>query len=215
MSRKPTVYSNGTAYGRADAHLAAADPVMARLVHRLGPISPPPVAVPRDLLGALASAVIRQQLSSTAADSIYARLLEYFGGTEPTAGQLLAAGPDLRPTVGLSHAKDRTLRALAQRVQDGELNLDGLADLTDDQLLDALTAVPGIGPWTAGAFMMFRLHRPDVLLSGDLGIRKAVRSAYGLEELPRPQAVEEIAAPWRPYRTRGCLYLWAALPEAV
>lgn len=202
-------YAGGAAYTEADAHLARSDRVMAELVHRLGPITPPHVATPRNLLGALASAIVRQQLSTQAAAGIYKRLLQYFGNRVPTPDQLVDAGADLRPTVGLSHAKERSLRALGARIQEGALDLDSLPHLSDEEVYAALTAVPGIGPWTAGAFMMFRLHRPDVVLPDDLGIRKAARIAYRLERLPSPKALREIAEPWSPYRTRGCLYLWA------
>ncbi|WP_052441629.1 DNA-3-methyladenine glycosylase family protein [Streptacidiphilus anmyonensis] len=209
-------YRSGAPYDEPDAHLVGSDKVMARLVHELGPISPPVVAVPDDLLGALTAAVVRQQVSAAAAGAIFDRLLRYFGGRMPAAGELLHAGEDLRTTVGLSHAKERTLRALAGRVHDGVLDLDRLPRLPDEEVLQALTSVPGIGPWTAGVFMMFRLHRSDVMLSGDLGIRKGVEVAYRLGRLPSAKAVDEIAAAWRPYRSRSCLYLWAvpvAAPE--
>lgn len=212
MTAQPT-YRSGVAYDSADAHLADTDAVMAELVWQLGPITPPDIGAPPDLFGALIMAIVRQQLAAAAATAIYDRLLRYFGGHVPAPGALLSAGPDLRTTAGLSHAKERALRALAQQVEDGDLDLDRLPSRPDDEVLRSLTAVTGIGEWTAGVFMMFRLQRPDVLLAGDLGIRKAAQLAYRLAELPRPKAVEVIAVPWRPYRTRGCLYLWASLPS--
>jgi DNA-3-methyladenine glycosylase II len=204
-------YGNGEAYDGADAHLARSDAVMAELVRRLGPVARPEVTPPADLFGALITAIVRQQLATAAAAAIYERLLQYFGDRVPTPDAVLSAGPDMSTTVGLSHAKDRALRALARQVTDGTLDLDRLPSLPDDEVHDSLTAVTGIGEWTAGVFMMFRLQRPDILLAGDLGIRKAAQLAYGLGELPRPSVLETIAAPWRPYRTRGCFYLWASL----
>jgi DNA-3-methyladenine glycosylase II len=206
-------YASGGAYDSADAHLASSDAVMARLVHELGPVTRPEIGSPPDLFGALIMAIVRQQLAAGAATAIYRRLAGYFGGQVPTPEDVLNAGPDLRAAAGLSHAKDRAVRALARQVADGGLDLSRLPSLPDDEVLRSLTSVPGIGPWTAGVFMMFRLDRPDVLLAGDLGIRKAAQAAYQLGELPPPKDLEAIAAPWRPYRTRGCLYLWASLPR--
>jgi DNA-3-methyladenine glycosylase II len=204
-------YRGGAAYDSADAHLAGADAVMAELVQRLGPVALPEVETPPDLFGALIMAIVRQQLATAAATAIYGRLLRYFGNRVPAPDALLSAGPELRATVGLSHAKDRAVRALAQRVTSGDLDLGRLPSQPDEEVLRSLTSVTGIGAWTAGAFMMFSLRRPDVLLAGDLGIRKAARLAYRLDEMPRPKDLELIAAPWRPYRTRGCVYLWASL----
>ena len=204
-------YGNGEAYDGADAHLARSDAVMAELVRRLGPVPQPEVTPPADLFGALITAIVRQQLATAAAAAIYDRLLQYFGDRVPTPDAVLSAGPDMSTTVGLSHAKDRALRALAKQVTDGTLDLDRLPSLPDDEVHDSLVAVTGIGDWTAGVFMMFRLQRPDILLAGDLGIRKAAQVAYGLDELPPPGVLETIATPWRPYRTRGCFYLWASL----
>jgi DNA-3-methyladenine glycosylase II len=204
-------YRNGSAYDSADAHLARSDAVLADLVRRLGPVAAPEVGTPADMFGALLMAIVRQQLAAAAATAIYGRLLRFFGDRVPTAEALLVAGPELRAAVGLSHAKDRAARALAQQVAAGDLDLDRLPSQPDEEVRRSLTSVTGIGEWTAGAFMMFSLHRPDILLAGDLGIRKAAQLAYRLDELPQAKAIEVIAAPWRPYRTRGCRYLWASL----
>jgi DNA-3-methyladenine glycosylase II len=208
-------YARGGTYDSADAHLVRSDPVMAKMVWRLGPVSMPEVPTPADLFGALIMAIVRQQLAASAATAIYGRLIRYFGDRVPTPEAVLNAGPDLRTAVGLSHAKDRTLRGLAQRITDGALDLDQLPSLPDDEVVRSLTSVTGIGEWTAGVFTMFRLGRPDVLLGGDLGIRKAAQLAYGLDELPRPKVLDVIATPWRPYRTRGCLYLWSFLASGA
>jgi DNA-3-methyladenine glycosylase II len=213
MQAAPATYRNGLAYDIADAHLAGSDAVMAQLVSRFGPIKPPEVHAPSDLFGALIMAIVRQQLAAAAATAIFDRLIHYFGDRVPTPDAMLHAGPDLRTAAGLSHAKERTLQALAERIQRGELDLDRLPSRSDEEVRRSLTSVPGIGEWTAGAFMMFRLRRPDVFLAGDLGIRKAAQLAYRLDELPRPKKLEAMAAPWRPYRTRACFYFWASTPD--
>jgi DNA-3-methyladenine glycosylase II len=209
----PATYPKGLAFDDADRRLAGVDSVMASLIGRLGPIELPVVESPPDLFGSLIMAIVRQQLATAAAVAIFHRLVAYFGGSVPTPAALISAGTDLRTTVGLSHAKEHAIRSLAEQVDSGDLDLDGLHSLPDEEVRRSLTAVPGIGPWTAGVFMMFRLDRQDVLLAGDLGIRKGAQITYHLDHLPTPKAIEVIAAPWRPYRTRGCLYLWAAVRD--
>jgi DNA-3-methyladenine glycosylase II len=167
---------------------------------------------PSDVYAALLRAIAGQQLSVRAAEAIYRRLLERFGGRPPTPAELLADDPDaMRAAAGLSHAKVNSLRSLAEHVLAGELELDRLTELDDAEVTRALVAVKGIGPWTADMFLIFTLHRPDVLAAGDLGIRHAVMRAYGLDTPPDPAAMAELAEPWRPYRTRACLYLWRSL----
>jgi DNA-3-methyladenine glycosylase II len=125
---------------------------------------------------------------------------------------VLAADPDeLRTAAGLSRAKVAYLRSLAEHVRDGTLELDRLEELPDEEVIAELTAVRGIGTWSAHMFLMFTLGRPDVLPVGDLGIRRAVMLRYGLSELPAPAVIEEIGRAWRPYRTLACLYLWRSL----
>lgn len=167
---------------------------------------------PADHYGTLVRSIVGQQLSTRAAASIYARLLERFGGQAPTPEEVLSDDPDeLRAAAGLSHAKVRYLRSLAEHVLDGSLELDRLPDLPDDEVIAELTAVKGIGVWSAHMFLMFHLHRPDVLPVGDLGIRRAVKLRYGLDELPTPAELTQIAEPWRPHRTLACIYLWRSL----
>jgi DNA-3-methyladenine glycosylase II len=198
-----------------DAHLRRADPVLARLIDDYGgplPEQPDFRGRPDDKYGALVRGITGQQLSVKAAASIWARFLERYGGTTPTPEQILADDPDeLRVAAGFSHAKVRYLRSLAERIVSGELDLSRLGDLPDDEVVRELTAVKGIGEWTAQLFLMFTLHRPDVLPTGDLGVRNAAMRAYGLDAPPAPQALKELAEPWRPYRTRACLYLWRSL----
>ncbi len=125
---------------------------------------------------------------------------------------MLADDPDeLRTAAGLSHAKVRYLRSLAEHVVDGSLALDRLDELPDDEVIRELTAVKGIGLWSAHLFLMFTLGRPDVVASGDLGIRRAVMLRYGLPAMPSAAEVEEIAERWRPHRTLASLFLWESL----
>jgi DNA-3-methyladenine glycosylase II len=197
-----------------DAHLHRADPVLARLIDDGGPLplEPDSRGRPAELYGALVRTIAGQQLSVKAARAIWSKLVARFDGRTPTPEEILADDPDeLRVAAGFSHAKVRYLRSLAEHVVSGELQLDRLAELPDEEVLRELTAVKGIGEWSAHMFLMFSLHRPDVLAVGDLGIRNAVRDAYGLAALPKPAELEQIAEPWRPYRTRACLYLWRSL----
>jgi DNA-3-methyladenine glycosylase II len=166
---------------------------------------------PSDAYGTLVRSIVGQQLSTKAAASIYKRVLELFDGAVPTPAQLIAVDPDTLRGAGLSHAKVAYLRDLAGRVEDGDLDLDHLAELSDAQVVEQLTAVKGIGQWSADMFLIFQLGRPDVLAVGDLGIRRAAERAYGLPEIPDAKTLTRIAEPWRPYRSLACLYLWTSL----
>jgi DNA-3-methyladenine glycosylase II len=197
------------------AHLRRSDPVMAAIIERVGPCrlghptdrgGPAP-----DHYGALVRSIVGQQLSSKAARSIYERLVDRFDGHTPTPRELLATDPEEIRAVGLSRAKVAFLRDLAEHVEDGELDLEHLAELPDDEVLEQLTRVRGLGPWTVDMFLIFHLGRPDVLPVGDQGIRRAVQIAYGLEELPDAVELERISEPWRPHRSLACLYLWRSL----
>jgi DNA-3-methyladenine glycosylase II len=195
------------------AALAAADPVMARLIEAHGTHVRRDLRQdrPGDAYGALLRSIVGQQLSTKAARTIYGRMLELFGGHAPTPKQLLAVDPEKIRAAGLSRPKVGYLRDLAQHVEDGELELERLDDLSDEEVIEQLTAVKGIGEWSAHMFLMFHLGRPDVLPVGDLGIRNAVKAQYRLRKLPDPKRMEKIAKPWRPYRTLACLYLWSSL----
>ena len=198
----------------SDAHLRRADPVLARLIDEGGPLplEPDSHGRPDDRYGSLVRAIAGQQLSVKAAQAIWRKLIARFDGVTPTPEQILADDPEaLRVAAGFSHAKVAYLRSLAEHVVSGELDLDSLDDLGDAEVMRELTAVKGIGEWSAHMFLMFTLHRPDVLAAGDLGIRNAARAAYGLAAAPKPAELEAIAEPWRPYRTRACLYLWRSL----
>ena len=200
----------------ASAHLRAADPVLRELIDRLGELPPRAAPVSRPTPGehyaGLVRTIVGQQLSTRAAAAIWQRLLGHFDGRAPTPQEIIDADPDaLRAAAGLSRAKTTYLRSLAEHVIDGSLELDRLDELGDDAVIAELVAVKGIGEWSAHMFLMFQLERPDVLAPGDLGIRKGIQIAYGLEAMPTPAEVIAIAEPWRPYRTAACLYLWRAI----
>jgi DNA-3-methyladenine glycosylase II len=194
--------------------LRDSDPVMASLIEQYGTdgLGEWRAGRPRDHYGALVRTIVGQQLSTRAARAIYGRLTDRFGGRTPTPDEVLADDPDeLRTAAGLSHAKVRYLRSLAEHVLDGSLQLNRLGSLPDDEVIAELVAIKGIGEWSAHMFLMFHLQRPDVLAVGDLGIRKAMMVAYGLAELPGTAEMERIAEPWRPYRTLACEFLWRTL----
>jgi DNA-3-methyladenine glycosylase II len=197
---------------KAVAGLRKSDPVLSELIDEVGPLGDFFAGRPTDHYGMLVRSIVGQQLSTRAAAAIFTRLQERFGGRLPTPEEVLADDPDaLRTAVGLSHAKVRYLRSLAEHILDGSLQLDRLSELSDDEVIAALTAVSGIGPWSAQMFLMFHLRRPDVLPSGDLGIRRAVMVRYGLPAMPKPAEVDAIGERWRPNRTLASMYLWRSL----
>jgi DNA-3-methyladenine glycosylase II len=186
--------------------------VLARLLDEHGEPDRDRGRPPGDHYAALLRAIVGQQLSTKAARAIYGRLIERFGGRAPTPEEVLAAEPEeLRAAAGLSRAKVTFLRSLAEHVVSGELDLDRLDTLPDEEIVAELIAVKGLGEWTVHMFLMFQLKRPDVLAVGDLGIRRAVERAYGLPGLPSAAELTELAEPWRPYRTTACLVLWHSL----
>ncbi len=197
-----------------EAHLRAADPILGALLDAVGidGLGDARDGRPDDHYGALVRAIVGQQLSTKAARTIYLRLTERYGGRTPTPAELIADDLDeLRVAAGLSRAKASYLRSLAERVVSGELELERLDDMPDDEVAAELVAVKGLGQWTADMFLMFHLQRPDVLPVGDLGIRRAVERAYELPAMPNPAELTEIAEPWRPHRTLACRYLWRSL----
>ena len=191
------------------------DPVMAELVDRIGPLDHAARrrGRPDDAYGSLVRTIVGQQLSMKAAHTIYARLAALFGGRPLTPAELLAADEETLREAGLSRQKIAYLRDLAVRVQCGELELEALHKLPDDEVSEKITRVKGLGRWSADMFLIFHLQRPDVLPVGDLGIRRAVERAYGLPALPDKRQLRTIAHPWRPRRSLACLYLWKTLEE--
>jgi DNA-3-methyladenine glycosylase II len=196
-----------------DRELMRADKVLRRVMEEGGPIDP---ATDRrgsrpDPYEALARAIVGQQLSTRAAASIWTKLIARFDGGNPSPEALLRRRPATLRKAGLSNAKVEFLRDLATRVGDGSLDLKRLSTLPDEEIVAALLEVKGIGRWTAEMFLIFHLGRPDVVSTGDLGIRRAVQLAYGMKELPGPEELEKLAEAWRPHRTLACLYLWRSL----
>jgi len=164
-----------------------------------------------DAFDALARAIVGQQLSTKAAGSIWQRVLEAVDGGVVTPAALRSARPAALRAAGLSKSKVDYLRDLAGRVESGDLDLGRLTELSDEDVIAELIEIKGIGRWTAEMFLIFHLGRPDVISTGDLGIRRAAQIAYGLDELPGPTDLERLAEPWRPHRTLACLYLWRSL----
>jgi DNA-3-methyladenine glycosylase II len=201
-----------TDYARARRHLSRRDPVLRDLMRVHGKCGLAD-AQNADPFAALMKAIVSQQLSTKAAHTIYARLMALFDGV-PTPRALAALTDAQLRAVGLSGQKLRYLRDLGARVEQGALPLHTLDAMTDDEVIAALTQVKGIGRWTAEMFLMFRLHRPDVLPVDDLGIVKAVQKAYGLRKTPSPDRLNRIGEAWRPYRSVACWYLWRSLNNA-
>jgi DNA-3-methyladenine glycosylase II len=216
MPRRPAAGTRPVTFDPAEAlaHLRAADPVLGGLIDAHGGPSFEPDAGRDhgDHYGALVRAIVGQQLSTSVARIIFGRLTERFGGRPPTPEEILAEDPEeLRAAAGLSRAKVGFLRSLAEHVVSGELDLDHVATLPDEELVRELTAVKGIGEWSAHMFLMFQLERPDVLATGDLGVRRAAQRAYGLADLPTAGELTALAEPWRPYRSVACRVLWWSL----
>jgi len=196
-------------YAKARRVLARRDPVIRDLMRQFGECGLAR-AQRTDPFRALLHAIIAQQLSTKAAATIEARFAALFDG-RPTAAAIAATPDDRLRAVGISPQKLGYIRDLCGRTLDGSLALDALERLPDEAVIDALTSVKGIGRWTAEMFLMFRLHRPDVLPVGDLGIVKAVQRAYKLRLAPTPVSLTRLGENWRPYRSVACWYLWASL----
>jgi DNA-3-methyladenine glycosylase II len=198
---------------KARQFLRNADPVLARLIDERPDFRPrawmdelPPL----DAFGTLIFQVAGQQLSVRATRTIVARIQERFGGHLPSPEELLAADPHVLRECGMSNRKAETLRSIAERFVDGRLSDDAFARMSDAEIEAALTEVPGIGPWTARGFLLVGLNRPDVFLSGDLALRRAVQRAYGFDHPPSDEEMAELSDRWRPYRSLAVSYLFAS-----
>lgn len=196
-------------YARARRLLLRRDPVLAALIRKHGPCGLA-AAQRSDHFTALVRAITGQQLSTKAAATIFARLAALMpdGVTPPS---LSALSDEQMRGVGMSRQKAAYFRDLCEKVQSGALPLDSLDAMTDDEVIASLTAVKGIGRWSAEMFLMFRLHRPDVLPVGDLGIVNAVKSVYRLRKKPSADRIRKIGESWRPYRSIASWYLWRSL----
>jgi DNA-3-methyladenine glycosylase II len=195
-------------YERARRALMRRDPRLAPLIKKTGRCRLPDGRT-RHPFAALVRAILSQQLSGKAADTIHGRMVAVLGGPNcETAEKLLAADPAALRAAGVSGPKIKYLRDLAERVVDGRLDLHALDVQPDENVIAALTAVKGMGRWTAEMFLMFRLNRPDVFPVGDLGIVKGVQKLFGMKRRPKPSTMVRLAEPWRPYRSIAAWYLW-------
>jgi DNA-3-methyladenine glycosylase II len=165
---------------------------------------------PLDAFGTLIFQVVGQQLSVASTRAIVARIEALFGGRMPTPAELLATDPQALRSAGLSGRKDATIRALAERFVDGRLSDEALAGMADDDVEAALTEVPGIGPWSAHGFLLVALDRPDVFLTGDIALRRAIQRLYGFDHVPTENELIELSDRWRPYRSLAVSYLFAS-----
>jgi DNA-3-methyladenine glycosylase II len=197
-------------YARARRLLLRRDPVIAALIRAHGPCGLAE-GVHIDYFAALARSIIFQQLSTKAASTIHARLVGLLPEGRVTAPALAALTEEQFRSVGISRQKSMYLRDLSEKIVSGALALDGVEQLDDEAVITALTTVKGVGRWTAEMFLMFRLHRPDVLPLGDLGILTAVQRAYGMRKRPSPERLRKLGDIWKPYRSIACWYLWRSL----
>lgn len=188
-------------------HLKQSDPILCALIDRIGPFrmeyGPPE-------FHSLAEAIIYQQLNGKAAVTIFNRFADLAGKPLTPKGILKLKDEQMRG-VGLSKQKSSYLKDMAQRASRGELDFTRLADMTDDAVIEQLTQVKGVGVWTAHMFLMFTLRRPNVLPTGDFGIRMAMKRHYRKRKLPNPAQMEKIAKCWEPYRSVACWYLWKSM----
>ncbi len=196
-------------YAQARRTIARRDPVLGDLMRRQGRCGLGD-SQHTDPFQALVHAIVSQQLSTKAAAAIAERVDGLLDGSPSPARVGSVCDEQLR-AVGLSGQKVSYLRDLCRRLEDGSLRLDAFDTMADEEVVSALTSVKGIGRWTAEMFLMFRLHRPDVLPVGDLGIVKAIKMVYRLRTVPTPARMLRLGEAWRPYRSVACWYLWASL----
>lgn len=194
-------------HARAIAHLTDVDPILGRWIKEAGPCS---LSRERDgtHFASLARSIVYQQLSGKAAATIHGRFEALYGDCSPTPRQLLKTQHRTLRSCGLSDRKAEYLRGLAEMVEKQKLPMDRIEAMPDDEVIDALTQVRGIGEWTAQMFLMFRLGRMDVLPVLDLGVQNAIKKLYGLRVHPKPDKVAKVGAKWAPYRTVASWYLW-------
>lgn len=189
----------------ARRHLMKSDPVMREIVKRVGAYEMEARGQPYE---SLLRAILYQQLAGPAAAAIERRFLAIFGGRIPQPAELLDATDEILRGAGISRQKAAYMRSIAEHFASGELTNARLLRAPDEEVIEKVTRIKGIGRWTADMLLMFCLGRPDVLPVGDLGVQNAMRLAYGLEGLPTPAQMMEIGERWRPYRSAGAWYLW-------
>jgi DNA-3-methyladenine glycosylase II len=193
---------------QAIRHLRKADPVMRNVIRKAGPFT---MQLHRNRFRALVFSILGQQISGKAAASIRARLIEYLKPEQISPQSIARLTPEKLRSVGVSPQKANYLLDLATQVAEGKLRLDRVARMSDENVIDALVQVKGIGVWTAQMFLIFSLGRPDVFPHDDLGVRSAIRNLYGLDELPNKEISHRIATPWRPYASVASWYCWRSL----
>jgi DNA-3-methyladenine glycosylase II len=195
------------------AWLREADPVLARVIDEQPAFDPDAwiqSLPPLDLFGALVFQVVGQQISVIAATAIFARLVEHFGGRAPNPDDLVSLDPETLREIGLSRQKAHTVRDLAQRFRDGRLSEAEVGNLSDEEAIRELTAVKGVGPWTAKGALLIALRRPDLVRTDDVALRHAIQASYGLDHLPDPDEVAALAQRWSPYGSLASSLLLAA-----
>jgi DNA-3-methyladenine glycosylase II len=194
-------------------HLKKSDPVMAAMIERVGKFT---LQYREPSFETLVRSIVYQQLSGRVASVIFDRLHAAAGEKQLTPAGIMKLRPERMRKAGLSGQKTLYIRELARHTRRGSIVFEALPEFDDAGVIEHLTRVKGIGVWTAQMFLMFALRRQDVLPVADLGIRMAIRKAYGLDDLPKPPEMEKIAAAWRPYTSIACWYLWRSLenPEA-
>lgn len=193
-----------------EVYLLNRDPKLAPVIKKYGPCRLKPH---KNHYAELVSAIAGQQLSAKAGDTIWRRVLDIFDGDMPTPRQLIGVDTEVLRACGVSYGKAGYMKDLAEHIIDGRLDTGHLTTLSDQKLIDQLTAIKGIGEWTAHMFMIFSLGRLDILPTGDLGIKKATLNLYGLKQLPDPKELEKLAGQkrWSPYRSIASWYLWKSL----
>jgi DNA-3-methyladenine glycosylase II len=193
---------------KAILHLKKADPVIGSMIDRVGACR---IEYRDPSFETLVRSIVYQQLSGKVAKVIFGRLLDAVRGDKVTPAGILKLTPARMRKCGLSKQKAAYIRDLARKTAKGQLKFEALPALPDEAVIEHLTQVKGIGVWTAQMFLMFALKRPNVLPTGDLGIRSAIRKAYALDDLPHPQQIEELAVSWHPYCSVASWYLWRSL----
>jgi DNA-3-methyladenine glycosylase II len=192
---------------KAVLHLKKSDPVLRTIIERVGPYK---MKFGEPRFHSLAEAIVYQQLNGKAAATIFKRFAALAGDPLTPKG-ILKVTPDQMRAAGLSKQKSSYLFDMAERAHRGELDFSRLPDLSDDEVIAHLTQVKGVGVWTAHMFLMFTLRRPNILPTGDYGVRMAIKKAYNKRKLPKPEMMEKIARSWAPYRSIACWYLWQSL----
>ena len=193
---------------RALEHLKKSDPVMAAIIERVGPYK---IQYREPVFQTLVRSIVYQQLNGKAALTIFNRLMEAAKADPLTPEAILKLRPQRMRALGLSKQKLTYIRELARLTQAGDVNFESCETLEDAHVIEHLTRVKGVGVWTVHMFLIFALRRPNVLPTGDLGVRAAMQKAYGLTELPKPAEMERLAAPWHPYCSVASWYLWRSL----